>query len=250
MKMTRSLIEFIYNTGLNKFEAIGLVDQLNELSSDYDLASTPVGLIAVHLGVPEKYLTERDIIGHYLTLCEGQKRDKARDKKRTQRGQNGGQNGGQDRDNVRDITETEEREALPPDGPSSPTPPISPLPPTEIKNNNINNAHTRERLPRRRFVRPTHDELAAYAKELGYDGFDAGRFMDYYDANGWTVGKDKPMKDWKAAVRTWKRNDDERRGVKPVAERERDTDEDVFAGLTEEQIEEYRRLARDGKHWG
>lgn len=157
----------------------------------------------------------------------------------------------QDRDRQREYrSRKKEREALPPDGPSSPTPPISPLPPTEIKNNNINNAHTRERLPRRRFVRPTHDELAAYAKELGYDGFDAGRFMDYYDANGWTVGKDKPMKDWKAAVRTWKRNDDERRGVKPVAERERDTDEDVFAGLTEEQIEEYRRLARDGKHWG
>ena len=26
--------------------------------------------------------------------------------------------------------------------------------------------------------------------------------MDFYDANGWKVGK-KPMKDWKAAVRTW-----------------------------------------------
>ena len=26
--------------------------------------------------------------------------------------------------------------------------------------------------------------------------------MDFYDANGWKVGKN-PMKDWKAAVRTW-----------------------------------------------
>jgi len=32
------------------------------------------------------------------------------------------------------------------------------------------------------------------------------QFFDYYEANGWRVGKN-PMKDWKAAVRTWERND-------------------------------------------
>jgi hypothetical protein len=30
--------------------------------------------------------------------------------------------------------------------------------------------------------------------------------MDHYTANGWKVGKN-PMKDWKAAVRQWERND-------------------------------------------
>ena len=34
---------------------------------------------------------------------------------------------------------------------------------------------------------------------------DAERFVDYYTSNGWMVGKNK-MKDWKAAVRTWERN--------------------------------------------
>ncbi|MBQ6670217.1 MAG: hypothetical protein IJM80_01140, partial [Firmicutes bacterium] len=39
----------------------------------------------------------------------------------------------------------------------------------------------------------------------GYS-IDPERFIDYYDANGWKVGRN-PMKDWKAAVRTWVRNE-------------------------------------------
>ena len=35
---------------------------------------------------------------------------------------------------------------------------------------------------------------------------DAQRFIDYYTSNGWKVGRN-PMKDWKAAVRTWERGD-------------------------------------------
>ena len=34
---------------------------------------------------------------------------------------------------------------------------------------------------------------------------DAQHFVDYYTSNGWQVGKNK-MKDWKAAIRTWERN--------------------------------------------
>jgi len=30
-------------------------------------------------------------------------------------------------------------------------------------------------------------------------------WMDHYTANGWKVGKN-PMKDWKAAVRTWEKS--------------------------------------------
>lgn len=52
-----------------------------------------------------------------------------------------------------------------------------------------------------RFFPQTIDEVRAYCAEKGYT-VDADRFVDYYTSNGWKVGKN-PMKDWKAAVRTW-----------------------------------------------
>jgi hypothetical protein len=35
---------------------------------------------------------------------------------------------------------------------------------------------------------------------------DPEEFVDFYTSKGWKVGKN-PMKDWKAAVRTWARRD-------------------------------------------
>ena len=55
-----------------------------------------------------------------------------------------------------------------------------------------------------RFVPPTYEELSAYAEEIG-SPVNIDDFMDYYDSNGWMVGKAK-MKDWKATLRRWSRN--------------------------------------------
>lgn len=55
------------------------------------------------------------------------------------------------------------------------------------------------------FTPPSVDEVRAYCKERGND-VDAQRFVDFYEAKGWMVGKNK-MKDWKACVRTWERSD-------------------------------------------
>lgn len=52
---------------------------------------------------------------------------------------------------------------------------------------------------------PTLDEVKAYCNERN-NRVDPERFIDYYTSNGWKVGKN-PMKDWKAAVRTWERSD-------------------------------------------
>tara|TARA_R100000030_G_scaffold92074_1_gene77476 strand:- start:2478 stop:3152 length:675 start_codon:yes stop_codon:yes gene_type:complete len=58
----------------------------------------------------------------------------------------------------------------------------------------------------KRFVKPTLDEVANYIQERkSFKIVDAARFYDYYSSNGWKVGKN-PMKDWKAAVRTWEKN--------------------------------------------
>lgn len=65
-----------------------------------------------------------------------------------------------------------------------------------LPNNNTNNKNT--------FNRPKPEEVTAYANELGFT-LDGNHFVDHYEARGWLIGKN-PMKDWKAAVRTWKRN--------------------------------------------
>ncbi len=61
------------------------------------------------------------------------------------------------------------------------------------------------RQPAARFAPPTREEVAGYCRER-HNGVDPDRFVDYYTANGWKVGKN-PMKDWKAAVRTWEKGD-------------------------------------------
>lgn len=59
---------------------------------------------------------------------------------------------------------------------------------------------------RTRFVKPTAKQVSDYAAELGNPTFDAARFIDYYESNGWKVGRNT-MKDWKATVRNWVRED-------------------------------------------
>lgn len=58
----------------------------------------------------------------------------------------------------------------------------------------------------RRFTPPSVDDVRAYCQERG-NRVDAQRFVDFYAAKGWMVGRN-PMKDWKAAVRTWERSED------------------------------------------
>jgi len=55
-----------------------------------------------------------------------------------------------------------------------------------------------------RFVKPTVEEIKAYCRER-MNFVEPQKFFDYYESNGWKVGKN-PMKDWKAAVRTWEKN--------------------------------------------
>lgn len=60
----------------------------------------------------------------------------------------------------------------------------------------------------KRFTPPTVDEVTAYCMER--ENFvDPARFVDFYASKGWMIGKN-PMKDWKAAVRTWEKGEDKR----------------------------------------
>lgn len=56
-----------------------------------------------------------------------------------------------------------------------------------------------------KFQKPTLDELKEYCSQMGYK-VDAEKFFLYYEQCGWTVGKNKPMKDWRASLRLWNMN--------------------------------------------
>lgn len=55
-----------------------------------------------------------------------------------------------------------------------------------------------------RFIKPTLQDVENYCSGRN-NGIDAGYFYDHYEMCGWVVGKNKPMKDWQAAVRLWER---------------------------------------------
>lgn len=61
-----------------------------------------------------------------------------------------------------------------------------------------------------RFRRPTLEEVTDYCEERN-NGVDPQRFISYYESVGWKVGK-TPMKDWKAAVRTWEAKEKKKSG--------------------------------------
>jgi hypothetical protein len=76
----------------------------------------------------------------------------------------------------------------------------------EIKDNNKTN----------RFIKPNIEQVKEYAIEIKYDTFinDPQEFIDSNEQKGWVVGKNKtPMRDWKATMRTWQRNENKWKNV-------------------------------------
>jgi len=55
------------------------------------------------------------------------------------------------------------------------------------------------------FIRPKIEQIEAYCLERK-NSVNPVKFFNYYESNGWRVGKNK-MKDWKAAVHTWENSD-------------------------------------------
>lgn len=67
----------------------------------------------------------------------------------------------------------------------------------------IGDESPQQRISTNKFIKPSVQEVQEYCRSKGYN-VDADRFVDYYESIGWKIGKN-PMKDWKAAVRTWER---------------------------------------------
>lgn len=80
---------------------------------------------------------------------------------------------------------------------------------TSINNTSINN---KENI-KRKFKKPTIEEIKDYCKERN-NGINASSFYDFYESKDWMIGKNK-MKDWKACIRTWERNNFKKQEVLP-----------------------------------
>ena len=61
---------------------------------------------------------------------------------------------------------------------------------------------------------PTLDELRSYCLENDMGDFDYEKFFDYYEANGWQNKNGSDIKNWKAKVRSWYRDDKEQGKLK------------------------------------
>lgn len=73
----------------------------------------------------------------------------------------------------------------------------NPVPVPDIK-------ETLTKVSVKKFTPPTLQEIQDYVKERK-SPVDAEKFFDFYESNGWMVGKNR-MKDWKAAFRNWERS--------------------------------------------
>ena len=85
--------------------------------------------------------------------------------------------------------------------------------------------------PRSKFMKPTVDEVRAYCKERK-NAVNPETFCDFYESKGWKIGKD-PMRDWKAAVRTWERRE-------PQSETNAAYDLDEYESQALKELEGYK----------
>lgn len=74
----------------------------------------------------------------------------------------------------------------------------------EQKVDSWDNTVLKEKKKSKRFVPPTAEEVNAYCRERK-NNIDGQYFVDFYTSKGWKIGS-QSMKDWRAAVRTWERN--------------------------------------------
>ncbi len=75
---------------------------------------------------------------------------------------------------------------------------------TDNTNINITNTNLTDSNTKGSFVKPTIIDIKEYCKERK-NNVDAETFFDFYESNGWKVGKNS-MKNWKASVRTWEKS--------------------------------------------
>ena len=111
---------------------------------------------------------------------------------------------------------------------------------TNNNDNNVNNDNKyKKKNKKEKFVKPTVEEVQNYIQEKNLK-VNAEGFIDYYEANGWLVGKNH-MKDWKATLRNWNRRQggtDKPEWFDKKIEEEKATDEEMKK--MEDLLNEYK----------
>lgn len=64
------------------------------------------------------------------------------------------------------------------------------------------------------FAKPTMPEMELHASKIGLPSTEINRFFNYYEANGWRVGRN-PMKSWQSAMVNWRENQNKFTNGKP-----------------------------------
>lgn len=77
---------------------------------------------------------------------------------------------------------------------------------SESESNNNINIIINNKNKTKRFDPPTVAQVAEYCQQRN-NGIDAEHFVAYYTARDWKLNKNQQMKDWKAAVITWEKNE-------------------------------------------
>lgn len=98
--------------------------------------------------------------------------------------------------------------------------------------NNIDNIYNKKNSIS---CRPSIEEVKEYCKERK-NHIDPEAFIDYYAQQGWKLSNGNPMKDWKAAVRTWERRNKPKDEIKPKRYKEFKPDKTVDAVEMPEEI--------------
>lgn len=92
----------------------------------------------------------------------------------------------------------------------------------------IDNKCANTKQKRKRFVKPTISDIEQYCSEKNIS-INAQQFIDYYESNGWKVGRNS-MKNWQATVNRWANNNYSKKK----------SSKDDAINVVKEVMEEYR----------
>ncbi len=85
--------------------------------------------------------------------------------------------------------------------------------------------------------KPSLEEVMSFSQEAGLN-VDVQYFYNYYEANGWSIGK-RPIRDWTAALKAWARKTPPPR---PAPTRQKSTRETFLELMERARIEEAKEV--------